>query len=402
MRRLARWLPRVLAGIRTAWLLVGATLLLIAALELALRAGFWLKDMGRPQIPPDPRVLASIPGSESWLPLHYRELEQLSDRWQPYVYFRQRAFTGQTIRIEPRGTRATWEPDSSHEAKADRPLRLLMLGGSSLWGFGARDDRTIPSLVARKLHDLGIHAKVENFSEIGYVSTQEAITLMRLLQIGHPPDVVLFFDGVNDTTSAMIEGMATVTTNEGNRVREFNLLQSTGRLTGALLGNLATSSALYRVAIGIRTRLGIAGPVRPVPSQYRLDQLVEGVVGGYEANVAMIEALGREYGFRPLLVWQPVVFSKRTLVPFEAEEAAKFHWVRPLFEEVHRRLRESPALKGDAAFLDLSGRLDGLESLAYLDYCHVTEEANELLATSIVERMIELGMDKSRAAGTGR
>ena len=71
---------------------------------------------------------------------------------------------------------------------------------------------------------------------------------MRELQQGYRPDLVLFYDGVNDTTSALLEGEATVTTNEINRVREFNLLQSPARLASALAGNLIQNSALFRLA----------------------------------------------------------------------------------------------------------------------------------------------------------
>ena len=79
-----------------------------------------------------------------------------------------------------------------------------MLGGSSLWGFGARDDQTIPSLLARKLLERGISVEVKSLSELGYVSTQEVIGLFRELQEGYRPDVVIFYDGVNDTTSAVL------------------------------------------------------------------------------------------------------------------------------------------------------------------------------------------------------
>src|SRR5262249_55880433 len=160
--------------------------------------------------------------------LHQRELEMLSDRWEPYVYFRERPLAGQTINISAEGLRATWTaPAVTGPAGAQtRPFKLLLLGGSSLWGFGARDDHTIPSLLARALHDRGEAVEIRNLAEIGYVSTQELIALVRELQAGYRPDLVLFYDGVNDTTSALLEGEAGVSTNEVNRRREFNLLQS--------------------------------------------------------------------------------------------------------------------------------------------------------------------------------
>ena len=107
-----------------------------------------------------------------------------------------------------------------------------MLGGSSLWGFGA-------GTIARSLRwspassTSGYRVEVRNLAEIGYVSTQEVVALVRELQAGYRPDLVIFYDGVNDTTSALLEGEAGVTTNERNRRAEFNIRQSPARLAGA-------------------------------------------------------------------------------------------------------------------------------------------------------------------------
>ena len=178
MKSSLRRLGRILSWLQTGWSILGVTLVMVVLLELGLRGVFVLKDRWKPQIPPDPRVVSEDRDGGAWLPLHYRELEALSDRWQPYVYFRQRPFPGQTVTVLADGSRATWQPPprQGDDARA-RPLKILMLGGSSLWGFGARDDQTIPSLIARGLHERGVHAEIRNLAEIGYVSTQEVIAL---------------------------------------------------------------------------------------------------------------------------------------------------------------------------------------------------------------------------------
>ena len=181
---------------------------------------------------------------------------------------------------------------------------------------------------------------------------------MRELQAGYRPDVVLFYDGVNDTTSALLEGRPTLTTNEINRVREFNLLQSPGRLTAALAWNLVKDSGSFRLAQSLSRRFG-RGPAVAYPSrsEKELELLADGVVQGYLGNVRLVEALGRQYGFRPLFVWQPVIFAKPKRVAFEEEEAEKYGWTRELFREVQTRIARSDELKSDRAFHDLSGIL---------------------------------------------
>ena len=136
-----------------------------------------------------------------------------------------------------------------------------------------------------------MRAEIRNLAEIGYVSTQETVALVRELQAGYRPDVVLFYDGVNDTTSALLEGRPTLSTNEINRVREFNLLQSPGRLTAALAWNLVKDSGSFRLAQSLSRRFG-RGPAVAYPSrsERELELLANGVVQGYLGNVRLVEA----------------------------------------------------------------------------------------------------------------
>jgi lysophospholipase L1-like esterase len=211
-------------------------------------------------------------------------------------------------------------------------------------------------------------------------------SVLRELQSGYRPDLVIYYDGVNDTTSALLEREAGLTTNEVNRRREFNLLQSPSRLAGTLLGNLIKESGSYRFAQSVRKRLsasdGESGQALDDPMRNRLAQEV---VRRFQANVAIVERLGREFQFRPLFYWQPVVFSKTALVPFEREEIARYAWTEPMFRDVLQQLRESTALRTDPAFHDLSGLFADSSNLVFIDYCHTTESANARVASAIAE-----------------
>lgn len=260
---------RILSVLQTGWSILGLTLVVILVLEAGLRITFAIHDRLSAQPVPDRHVLTEGYGGETWPIQHYRELEQIEERWQPYVYFRPKPFQGQTITINADGLRATWEPPApGNDGPVRQDIKLLMLGGSSLWGFGARDDQTIPSLVVRILHEKGRRVEVRNLSEIGYVSTQERIALAQELQAGYRPDVVVFFDGVNDTTSALLERQAGLSTNEINRRNEFNLLHSAPRLAATLGARLLKDSGSYRFAQSVQFRLtGGASTSNVVPSK---------------------------------------------------------------------------------------------------------------------------------------
>jgi lysophospholipase L1-like esterase len=361
--------------------------------EGSFQLAFALKDRLGRQERPDRRILNDGYDGATWPIRHYRELELISERWEPYVYFRQNPFRGDTITVGSDGLRATWQPPppkagSIGSARAE--IKILMLGGSSLWGFGSRDNQSIPSLVARTLYERGWHAELKNLAEIGYVSTQELAALIRELQAGSRPDFVIFYDGVNDTTSALLEGAAGLSTNEIHRSAEFNLSQSPMRLASALCSRLLKDSGSYRFAQAIRRRLGdVSATSPPGLSSSSKSELGAAVVHFYEANVEMVESLGRSFGFRPLFYWQPDVFTKAILVPVEQEEAVRYAWADPIFRDVHAKISTSSALRANSAFRDLGGIFGESRNLVFIDYCHTTESANLRIAAAIVEDVIE-------------
>jgi lysophospholipase L1-like esterase len=389
--KVMRRFKTVLAHLQTGWSIVGITLVLVVLVEGGFRTIFAVRDRMTAVPEPDPRVVAEGYGGANWPVVHYRELKQLQERWQPYVYFRQRPFRGETITIGTDGLRSTWQSSMQPEYRDPRrSVKILTLGGSSLWGFGARDDQTIPSLLAHSLHEKGWRVELKNLAEIGYVSTQEVIALARQLQAGYRPDVVIFYDGVNDTTSALLQGEPGVTTNEINRVHEFNILQSPARLAAAFAVKLIKDSGSYRFAQTVRRRLdGEATQAQIEPAAAKVPDVPEGILQTYEANVTLVKALAKSFGFRPLFFWQPTVFTKAKLVAVEREEALRFAWAEAYMTNVYGLMKSSPQLKSEAAFHDLSRIFDDTQGLAFIDYCHTTETANAQIASAMSEKVLE-------------
>ena len=58
----------------------------------------------------------------------------------------------------------------------------------------------------------------------------------------------------------------------------------------------------------------------------------DGVVHHYEANVTLVEALAKSFGFRPLFFWQPTVFTKRVLVAGRTRGGSKIRLGRAVHE----------------------------------------------------------------------
>ena len=89
-----------------------------------------------------------------------------------------------------------------------------MFGGSTTFGDGARDDYTVSSWLQKILDDTPYCTEVTNFGQEGYVSSQELLLLLEQLRIKNTPDLVVFYDGINDSETAWLEGRAGVTWDE--------------------------------------------------------------------------------------------------------------------------------------------------------------------------------------------
>ncbi len=102
MGKILRPMMGALAHLQTGWSIVGITLVLLVLVEGSFRLIFAVRD-GLTAFPvPDPRVVSEGYQGAAWPVVHFRELETLQERWQPYVYFRQKPFRGETITIDER------------------------------------------------------------------------------------------------------------------------------------------------------------------------------------------------------------------------------------------------------------------------------------------------------------
>ena len=373
------------------WLNIGIALLVLVLIEGAARAGFALLDRGRHlglagPVAAERRFGPDANVDQGWL-TDYRELlDSQQGEWHPYVYWRTRAYRGKHLNINEAGIRRTWNSTAS---PLPGQLKIFMFGGSTLWGQGARDEFTIPSLVSKKLANrLDSGVWVVNFAENGYVSTQEVITLMLELRKGNVPDVVVFFDGVNDTFSAFQSGVAGIPQNENNRVAEFDSLKRLNWRQGIL-----ERLGLYRLGAGVVRFLGVSRPPRFSRSD-RLppDALARAVVSVYLHNVSIVDALAQRFGFQALFFWQPTVFTKKRLSLREQQWYGQF-WSRfggsgPLFGKVYGAFRERIRTNTVDNIYDLSGIFDEASNTVFIDEFHIVEAGNEKIAAAIVETLL--------------
>jgi hypothetical protein len=349
----------------------------------------WMIAPGRYRNPPPVTADAwiysdALAGTDTlWLKEFVDEFcRSYTARWTSYLYFRREPFSGRHINVDSTGRRFTPQFGEGRDNGQRNPA-VFLLGGSTMWGTGARDSSTIPAALARLIASKPgeRRMRVVNMGESGYVSTQSLLALALELRRGNIPDDVIFYDGVNDVFAAYQNNEAGLPQNEQNRTTEFNLLQSGGRMRELGIDDFWRRTVTAGVVAEVRDQ--ILGPP-PAPAPPAQDRLAADVVRLYRGNLEILDALSRRYGFRYRAYWQPVVFSKRDPSPYERNQSDKMDLVRPFYIDVYRRVAADSTLRANPSFHNLSGIFDGAGAM-YLDFCHITERGNGIVARRMYE-----------------
>jgi lysophospholipase L1-like esterase len=398
LRRLGRGLQPVLVGL-------GAVVLGLILAEVSLRAHNALNPPADSPLPEvaqvnlDPQAYNMITDTPvDWAYSYWIELLTASARfdWMPYVYWRMRAFDGEYINVDERGLRAT------RASQAPPALTIHLFGGSTLWGYGARDAHTIPSELVRALETGGLSAEAVNYGEIGYVARQDATLFQMNLANGVMPDVAVFYWGFNDINVAYSEGFIGVTGGEKDRAARFEGVQCVVDFSIPTLFN----GLMYKSEVGRRfMRWQKRPPINPAEGcalgnadwtgvNTRLATLSgndpQALADYLLALVRQTRAIGEAYGVRTLFIWQPTLFRKDPLSWYEGQIVAQKRWrdLGDYYLQVDAALMPAWTALPDA--YDAGAFFSGLDKTIniYIDKVHITEEGNALVAAWLADVLL--------------
>ena len=108
--------------------------------------------------------------------------------------------------------------------------------------------------------------------QLGYNNTQETIALQLLLKQGERPQIVLFYDGINEMVCAEQTGAADRVMHEAARRAEFNIFYTDRRadlVKAGLIAAMPRTVRRLRELTGLAAARTLAGrPVRPRCHRY--------------------------------------------------------------------------------------------------------------------------------------
>ncbi len=377
------------------WHVAGLLLIAVLVTEVGVEGWRRLNRLLRYHRPtrPDRAANADAYGGADWSAGYFDEFRRaVRVDWKPYVEWWQHPFRGAFVTLDRRGLR----PTPGEETASGEAIRILCFGGSTMMGMGARDDQTIPAVLARLLTERGHRVSVTNYGQLGHNSTQEVITLQQLLKSGERIDIALFYDGINEMACAEQTGHADGLFNEARRRAEFNLLHPDRRrdlIAAALISSAPRTMRRLRRFTGLPLR----GPL-PVEqtdlSQVDLAVLAREVIAAYLANVGLARLLAREHKFEPIFFWQPVITTKKSKTPDERRWADDYtndpERRRLLYEAIIRERRRRPELLEAPDIIDLSALFDDWTEPVYVDLYHLSEAGNASVAAAMAPAVVRV------------
>jgi lysophospholipase L1-like esterase len=331
----------------------------------AMAASPWWPELSRAQ-----SVTASVTRSEAW------GIEVL-----PY------ALKSPYLNVE-RHRRVTWKaaapqvaPQVAPSAAECPPVEIWAFGGSTMFGYGQRDDHTVASYLAKELNRRGLRSTVLNFGVPGDTLWIETRKLEgELLAGSNPPDLVVFYDGVNEYGAQELLGA------KGRAgTPPLAAFEDAGMYDGfaraqAVINRFVTPNQ------GIETDMygpdaGATNSIDATATQYRRS---------IESSRRLIESYGTE------AVWflQPVRATRARGVPAENSEKDV------LSDDRSRQAFAAMAEEGRGAkangvtFVDLRAAMDAESGPVFYDGIHTNERGAELVATAMAPQVLAVLNDR--------
>lgn len=323
---------------------------------------------------PDHRQFISVYDDANWAKDYFREFHE-SDvlSYEPFLAWAREDYSGQHVNVED-GVRKTY----NNVANPPASLELYAFGGSTMWGIGSRDEHTIPSYLSKIAEEHGMPLKVRNYAEKAYVNWQEIVHLSELCAQGDIPDLVIFLDGANDIyTKLQNPNMGRVHMNVRDFRRRFEKWHPDHHIRDWLRKYSMVHKIAGALGVGLLQKRTATRRVTPAGTE----DVADAVVDIYRENVQFVRSLAEQYGFQVWFFWQPLVSTKAVL----SKEEQKYTFAYKRLPDVNDAARER--VRSERLALDLSDVFDDHLETQFIDWVHLGEEGNRILAQKIYEHI---------------
>lgn len=371
--------------------LLATTVITLAIVEGGLQAIGIIKN----RVVADVRMFHGAYKNEPWGKEYWTEYQATSFHYEPFIVWNANEYHGKWINMDHDGIRKTW---MSPGATPPAATRIFVMGGSAIWGIGARDDYTIPSDLSKLLNATNPQYVVANYGIPGFTLLQEIVKLTLLLEDGRLPDYVVFYDGANDVYSAYQAGRVV-------NLLDFREIQEKIEASPITLGlkYMIAKCRIVQATEKILAFFHLQYNYQEGAAQFtenQLETLAKDIAEHYKNSVSLLHKLSKVYNFNYTLFWQPVIFNEISMVEDETklDPHCQDKNLAKLFKVVAANLVNSSIPR----WVDLSEALHQAPKPVYIDFCHLTESGYATVSATmagIVREQLEAGKTTPRPPG---
>jgi hypothetical protein len=254
------------------------------------------------------------------------------------------------------------------------PTTVHFFGGSTMWGEGSDDDNTIPALFQSKNPQF----KVFNHGQLAYNSRQELDALVSLYTTGKNPDVVVFYDGVNDAAFLCPKEIKELPAHRLVPMYREKLYAGKSGLVKEVAGKLFLDNILKITSKFSQSSKEKESPYDCVSNPAKADQIAEIMIRNWEIAHDLVTQRNGKF----IAVLQPAAYiGKPRTDHLKLDEDLGQN-----FQAIYARLKEKIQAKNYPWIVDLTDRFDGDEYI-YIDFCHVSPNGNEIIASEITKSL---------------
>jgi len=282
----------------------------------------------------------------------------------------------QTININNDGFRGS----EIQKEKPDDTYRIIMVGGSTIFGLKVLSDQTVPAHLQEKFDQLNLKKRVEviNAGISGYNSNDE-LNLIKKKIVEYEPDLVIIYDGSNDI---------------------FFPYDSK-----SIAYDIGDSRYLYRKYFQFYKTLDVINNIiseNPPMHVHVYQKNVKLELGdrakSWKSNISTICEIGNQNGFKTLIFLQPFLgtgdksltkretnlFNTQVLKPFP-NALLEYSYFADTLDDLNNSCT--------GAF-DLRNIFDNVKKLVYFDKWHNSYQYNGVVADEIFDLALPLLEDE--------
>jgi hypothetical protein len=338
----------------------------------------------------DPRGLLPYYRNIKWAQKHFEENREVFAEYKSYIGWRKLPYKGETINIDERGIRMTTQHDF---ATQESPL-VVFLGGSTMWGSGANDSNTIPSLFTQLSQG---KYRALNLGDQSYRAMQSYLFLFLQINKGLKPDIVVSYDGMNEGMGFMPQLLEASSHRREYQIREA-LRREKQQKQPLLWQPLSFRSfflgPLESIATKIKNKLAGAAPYERISffhaqdfevSDERIEQSGRALLDSWMATKRLAENNGSLY----VAILQPIAAIGQPNLEHLREHLIERYPrnidnYKYLYSTIKQLLLSQKYKELADHVIDYSDAYDVDEHI-YIDECHVTPKGNSIIAEKVLE-----------------